>query len=98
MTAPGDDRIRAISALVRGSVQGVGYRYSTRQMARELRLVGWVRNEMDGSVRVWAQGPAPAMARFSSFLERGPAGAVVATVQVVDVEPDPTLDRFDIRF
>lgn len=98
MTSPGQDRVRAITGVVRGSVQGVGFRYNTQRMAQQLRLVGWVRNESDGSVRVWVQGPAAPLARFSSFLERGPRGAFVSAVEVEGVEPDPTLHRFDIRF
>jgi acylphosphatase len=56
---------RAISATVRGRVQGVGYRYSVIRVAHELGLVGWVQNTPNGSVKTWAQGHEAVVARVT---------------------------------
>lgn len=97
---PSQDRskLKAISAEVHGLVQGVAFRYVTRQTAQELGVVGWVRNLPTGAVEVWAQGSAEAVERLRTFLESGPRGAVVERVDIDDVEPDPLLSGFEIRF
>lgn len=67
----------AIHARVSGRVQGVGFRYTCCHEARRLGLSGWVRNEPDGSVEVWAEGGAEKLDRFAQWLRRGPPGARV---------------------
>ncbi|HEU0195974.1 MAG TPA: acylphosphatase [Nevskiaceae bacterium] len=64
--------------VVRGRVQGVGFRYATQVAARRFGLVGWVRNRQDGDVegRVTG-GDAIQLAAFRDFLEHGPPAAVV---------------------
>ncbi len=52
---------KGVRATVRGSVQGVGFRYTTVERAHELGVLGWVRNEDDGTVLVHAEGPAEAV-------------------------------------
>jgi DNA ligase D-like protein (predicted 3'-phosphoesterase) len=74
----------AVRAVVRGEVQGVGYRYATVAEAQRLGLMGWIRNGEDGSVLVHAEGPELAVAELVSFLREGPAGA-----RVTDVEVEP---------
>jgi len=71
---------KAVRALVRGSVQGVGYRDATLRRAREVGAMGWVRNEADGSVAVHAEGREAAVDELVSFLGEGPRGADVAEV------------------
>ena len=68
-------------AVVRGDVQGIGYRDAALQCAHRLGVMGWVRNEEDGSVLVHAEGPAPAVADLVTFLGEGPAAARVAEVE-----------------
>lgn len=89
---------KAIRGTVAGQVQGVGFRYTTRLIAREAGVDGWVRNLPDGSVEVWVQGSEEAVEALRRFLEQGPRGAVVRTVEVVEVEPDPALTGFEVRF
>jgi acylphosphatase len=73
-TAP---RLRLV---VRGHVQGVGFRWFVREAARSAGIAGWVRNNPDGSVELEAGGAAPALARLRAAVEAGPAGARVAQV------------------
>ena len=72
--------------LVAGRVQGVGFRYFARDVARRDGIAGTVQNLEDGRVEVVACGDAEAMTRFEIALRRGPAGARVEDVQV---EPGP---------
>lgn len=80
MTRRADTDLTAVRAVVRGEVQGIGYREATRRQARKLGLMGWVRNADDGSVLVHAEGPGQAVEDLLAFLHRGPRGARVAEV------------------
>lgn len=88
----------AIRAVITGRVQGVGFRYSTEGEARRLGVSGWVRNRGDGSVEAWAQGSDDAVTRFAAFLETGPRAARVVSVDIAEVEPDPGVRSFAVRF
>ena len=72
--------------LVRGRVQGVGFRWFVREAARELGLSGWVRNRPNGTVEVAAEGSAVTLDRLRQQLQRGPPGAAVESID--DIEPD----------
>lgn len=63
--------------VIRGRVQGVGYRLFTSRAARELGLTGYVRNLVDGSVETVLQGPAEKIDEMKKILARGPAFAKV---------------------
>lgn len=67
--------------IIRGRVQGVGFRYFTQRSAFELGLTGYVRNREDGGVEVYASGPADQLSRFAALLQRGPRGALVQAVE-----------------
>ena len=82
--------------VVKGQVQGVFFRASAREQARQLGLAGWVRNREDGDVEALARGSADSMARFAEWLARGPARAVVSAVSAETVDlPAPA--PFEIR-
>jgi len=68
---------------ISGRVQGVGFRWYTVRLARELGLRGSVRNCADGSVEVRAAGPASALVRLRQGLLEGPPSARVSTVQEI---------------
>jgi len=87
---------KAIRATVHGQVQGVGFRYTTRRMAQESGVAGWVRNLPDGSVEVWAQGIGDAVDHIQRFLSHGPPGAAVSSLDVDEVDPDPGLTGFAV--
>jgi DNA ligase D-like protein (predicted 3'-phosphoesterase) len=72
----------AIRAVVRGEVQGVGFRDATVHRARDLAVAGWVRNGEDGTVQVHAEGPERAVGELLAFLRDGPPLARVAGVDV----------------
>jgi acylphosphatase len=71
---------------IRGRVQGVGFRWSTRARARDLHLVGWVRNLPDGSVEAWLEGKPDDVESMLTWLEDGSAPGRVDSVEVVEGE------------
>lgn len=73
------DRVE-VRAIVRGLVQGVGFRYFALRQASALGVSGWVRNRDDGSVEVLAEGPAAAVDAFIDLLRQGPPGARVTNL------------------
>ena len=85
------DRQR-LTATVRGRVQGVGFRRYVRKWARTLDLVGWVRNEPDGTVRLVAEGGADGLDRLVRLIWGGPPPAVV---EAVDAERGGAEGGFD---
>jgi acylphosphatase len=82
--------------LVRGFVQGVGFRFAAAEAARARGVSGWVRNCADGSVEAAFEGEPDAVEAMVGWCERGPRGADVVEIDVVD-EPPEDLQRFDIR-
>jgi DNA ligase D-like protein (predicted 3'-phosphoesterase) len=86
----------AIRATVRGRVQGVGFRDAIARRARELGVLGWVRNAPDGTVLVHAEGEAEAVAGLSDFLRQGPPAAQVSDVEAEAVKPEGH-EQFAIR-
>lgn len=89
---------KCFRALVRGRVQGVGFRYCTREKAQQLGLAGHVRNCWDGTVEVVAQGEAVALGRLLSWLHRGPGLAQVTHVQVNWEKSTQRPQTFEVRF
>ncbi|HEX3609291.1 MAG TPA: DNA polymerase ligase N-terminal domain-containing protein [Solirubrobacterales bacterium] len=83
-------------AVVRGEVQGVGFRDATRRLAHRLGAMGWVRNGEDGCVLVHAEGPQPAVEGLVAFLREGSASARVAEVAVESAKVEGH-EQFAIR-
>jgi acylphosphatase len=69
-------------AVVHGYVQGVNYRYHTRQQALRLGLCGFVENTPDGTVYVLAQGERDALLSLLAWLRTGPSAAEVSELDV----------------
>jgi DNA ligase D-like protein (predicted 3'-phosphoesterase) len=72
----------AIRVVIAGVVQGVGFREATRLRAHELGVLGWARNEADGTVAVHAEGAPKAVEALMLFLSEGPRGATVTNADV----------------
>jgi acylphosphatase len=73
--------LQTISIIVRGRVQGVFYRQSTREKATELNINGFVRNLPDGSVYILATGDTDQLHAFVNWCWQGPKKAIVTDVQ-----------------
>jgi acylphosphatase len=83
--------------LVRGRVQGVGFRWFVEREAHILKIAGWVRNNPDSTVEVLAQGTREQLAGLHSRLREGPRAARVDEVEVKDADPIPALTSFQIQ-
>jgi acylphosphatase len=86
-----------LHAIVRGDVQGVGYRFFARREAAARGLRGWVRNRADGSVELVAEGPRPALEAFAEALRRGPPAADVEEVDCAWEAASGGFGEFAIR-
>jgi acylphosphatase len=73
--------------VIRGRVQGVGFRYFTEAAAAREGILGWVRNTPEGAVEIVAEGDAEALDRFERHVRQGPPAARVERVDVDDWTP-----------
>jgi acylphosphatase len=89
--------IEAKRYVVRGRVQGVGFRWFVEREAHMLSIAGWVRNNHDGSVEVLAQGTRDQLAGLHSRLREGPRAARVDAVEVSDASAAQGLSSFRIE-
>jgi acylphosphatase len=96
MTRSSDDPITR-RYVVRGRVQGVGFRWFVEREARTLGVAGWVRNRADGTVEVLATGSKDQLSNLHSRLREGPRAARVDDVQVSEAEPVEGLNTFRIE-
>jgi acylphosphatase len=83
--------------IVRGRVQGVGFRWFVEREAHILGIAGWVRNNHDGSVEVLAQGTRDQLSGLHSRLREGPRAARVDAVEVSEVSPVAGITSFRIE-
>jgi acylphosphatase len=97
MKAPVESNVIARRIIIRGRVQGVGFRFAFVDAASERGVVGWVRNRFDGSVEALVQGESPATERVIDWCRRGPPGARVTDVEVNEVPVDVSLSGFTQR-
>ena len=88
----------SLHALVRGRVQGVGYRNFVHKRAANLGLSGWVRNLPDGSVEVLAGGERMALEQLVKELHKGPMFAKVAEVNAEWDSASPPAGPFDVAY
>jgi acylphosphatase len=88
--------ITAFSAVIKGRVQGVGFRWTAAAEAERLGLKGWVRNTVCGDVEVWAEGTKENTAAFLTWLRHGPRHARVDEVHANWTTPTDCFKRFSI--
>ena len=89
--------IEARRFVVRGRVQGVGFRWFVEREAHILCIAGWVRNNADGSVEVLAQGSCDQLTGLHARLSEGPRAARVDSVDESDVRLAPGITSFRIE-
>jgi len=82
--------------LISGRVQGVGYRYSTREQAEALKVVGWVRNLPNGQVEALVVGDRTKVDQLLSWFHKGPPSAKVTAVEVEE-QPAQPFESFEIQ-
>jgi acylphosphatase len=89
--------IQARRFLVRGRVQGVGFRWFVEREAHLLGIAGWVRNNADGDVEVFAQGTREQINNLLAQLRQGPRAARVDAVEESEVPLSQGLKTFRIE-
>lgn len=88
------DRVHLI---VHGQVQGVGFRWSTREQATQLGLTGYVKNLPDGTVAIVAEGETPSVNQFLDWAKQGPPAAQVKQVDIDYGEVNGEFSQFSIE-
>lgn len=86
----------ALRLRLRGRVQGVGFRWFVRGVARELGLVGRARNLRDGSVEIEVAGEPERVEELKARVRQGPPGAAVASLHEERLAAEPDWDSFKI--
>jgi acylphosphatase len=86
-----------LHVLVQGRVQGVGFRYATREAARKASLTGWVKNLPDGRVEAEFDGPRPDLEAILNWCHQGPAFARVDDVRATWSDSDEGHTKFQVR-
>ena len=89
--------MKRLHCIVRGVVQGVKFRASTRREAQRLGLSGWVKNRRDDTVELVAEGGEAALASLLAWLKRGPPASRVDGVDATWESPQG-LTGFTIEF
>jgi acylphosphatase len=89
--------VEARRYVVRGRVQGVGFRWFVEREAHILGIAGWVRNNHDGSVEVLAQGTRDQLSGLHARLREGPRAARVDAVEVSEANSIAGLSSFRIE-
>jgi len=89
--------VEARRFLVRGRVQGVGFRWFVEREAHILGISGWVRNNANGTVEVLAQGTSDQLSGLHSRLRQGPRAARVDSVEASEARPSPNISSFRIE-
>jgi len=90
-------KVRA-HVFVSGRVQGVFFRYETRQLARRVGVTGWIRNLSDGRVEAVFEGEKDAVEQMIEFCRRGPPAARVDKVEVIWEPYKGEFNSFTIRY
>lgn len=84
------------AVIFNGRVQGVGFRYATREVAERFKVTGWVRNEPDGSVRLEIQGEGPELSALVQAVQDRMAG-YIQQASTEPMVPSPGEAGFGIR-
>ncbi len=87
-----------IHLIIKGRVQGVGFRYWCREMAQQLGVTGWVRNLFNGDVEVVAEGSSEQLNELLKWCRKGPPYAFVKDVTVSYEPATDEFSDFDITY
>lgn len=84
--------------IVSGRVQGVGFRYFALHKAQELAITGWVKNRVDGSVKIVAQGDEPTLKTYVDYLRLGPTLSRVDKITIYRSDITTVFDNFSVKY
>jgi acylphosphatase len=89
--------IKRFHLTISGRVQGVSYRMSAWEKARQLGLTGWVRNLSDGRVEMEIEGDAQQLQQMTDWAWQGPRFAEVSHVEISEITVSGEFSEFNIR-
>ncbi len=84
--------------IIRGLVQGVWFRASTKEMALQIGVGGWVRNLPDGGVEALFEGEKKKVEEIIGWCHQGPSGARVSKVEIAWEPYKGEFKQFDVRY
>jgi acylphosphatase len=84
-----------VHVIIKGVVQGVGYRHATVRRAHLLGVTGWVQNMEDGTVEALVQGDPDQVDHMLAWLNQGPPGAIVRELITERIYTDKHYGRFE---
>ena len=90
--------MRRMHILISGYVQGVGFRYYVQEKAQKLNVLGWVKNNLEGSVEVDAQGEEHNIDAFIDLCGKGPPLSRVKDVKMHEEPVTKEFHEFTVRF
>jgi acylphosphatase len=89
--------MKAVQVFYEGRVQGVGFRYSVRQIAKGFNVIGWVRNLADGRVEMQANGEAEEVDGFLEGIRQSELGSLIRKESQNPLTTPPDSHGFEIR-
>lgn len=89
--------MKTVHLLIGGRVQGVGFRYFVHQKAKELGILGWVKNTPDRRVEIEASGTEENLATFTDWMKIGPTRSVIRTFSESEITNPRNFNDFIIR-
>ena len=90
--------MKHLELIVKGRVQGIGYRFFVERVANELGVTGYVKNMTDGSVKVEAEASRDVLELFTAELKKGPSIAYVESVFVNITDNLEYFKKFGVKF
>ncbi|WP_201450097.1 acylphosphatase [Pontibacillus sp. HMF3514] len=90
--------MKHVHLIIHGRVQGVGFRFSAKQKAKEFNVNGWVQNRQDGTVEVEAEGEEKQIDAFLEALKHGPSPyAKVSDIDITNFDQIKGFKTFEIK-
>ena len=90
--------MRRVIIRISGKVQGVFFRFNVLEIAQSLKLKGWVKNELRGTVKIAAEGEEYSLKKLIDWCYQGPERAKVKKVEVDWKEPENEFEEFKIKY
>lgn len=86
--------MKTVHIIISGFVQGIGYRKWVKRHARQLGVVGWIKNREDGAVEAVLQGESTAVDQLIAESKKGPYLANITAVELYEISSDPNIVDF----
>ena len=93
-----ENKFGRVQIVVYGEVHYVGFRFSTIEVARDLGLTGWVKNEPDGTVQIIAEGEKEKLENLVTWSKQGPSLARVEKTETKWSEATGEFSSFDVSY